>query len=71
MGKPHRESEPRPFVSGQPEKVYRAGESFYEAPNSEHAVSANASASEPVTFVAFFICDREGPRTISIEKNQR
>jgi len=26
---------------------------------------------EPVTFVAFFICDREGPRTISIEEDQR
>lgn len=58
-------------VSGQPETVYRAGESFYEAPNSEHVVSANASASESVTFVAFFLCDREGPRTIFIEENLR
>jgi quercetin dioxygenase-like cupin family protein len=58
-------------VSGQPETVYRAGESFYEAPNSQHFVSANASETEPVTFVAFFICDREGPRTVFREDNQR
>ena len=30
-------------VEGQPEKVYSVGESFYEAPNGVHAVSANAS----------------------------
>jgi len=58
-------------VGGQPETVYRAGESLYGAPRSQHVVSANASESVPVTFVAFFICDREGPRTVSLEENQR
>jgi glucose/arabinose dehydrogenase/quercetin dioxygenase-like cupin family protein len=49
---------------GQPERIYRAGESFVETPNDVHAVSANASDSAPARFLAFFTCDREGPRTM-------
>lgn len=47
----------------EPEQVYRAGETFYEAPNAVHRVSANASATEPVTFVAHFVCDHKAPLT--------
>src|SRR5438067_2237840 len=32
-------------VKGETEAVYKAGESFYEAPNGIHAISANASTS--------------------------
>lgn len=46
-------------VRGGPETVYQAGESFYEAPNGVHQVSANASAKEPAKLIAFFICDHE------------
>ena len=46
---------------GFPERVYRAGESFYEAANGGHLVGANASATEPAKLVATFVCDREGP----------
>ena len=49
----------RTQVKGEPLAVYKAGESFYEAPNSVHAISANASATEPAKFVAYFICDHE------------
>lgn len=35
-----------------PAKVYRAGESFFEPPGSEHLVSENASASEPASLLA-------------------
>ena len=49
----------RTQVKGEPLAVYKAGESFYEAPNGVHAVSANASASEPAKFVAYFVCDHE------------
>lgn len=51
----------RSEVKGEPEKVFIAGESFYEAPNGVHAISANASASEPARFVAYLICDRDVP----------
>jgi quercetin dioxygenase-like cupin family protein len=49
----------RTQVKGEPLAVYKAGESFYEAPNGIHAVSANASAMEPAKFVAYFVCDHE------------
>ncbi len=45
-------------VKGGPETFYKAGESFYEAPNITHLVSANASSTEPATFLAYFLCDR-------------
>jgi quercetin dioxygenase-like cupin family protein len=40
-----------------PERVYQAGETFYEAPNGRHLVSANASATAPAVLVATFVCD--------------
>src|SRR5437588_11737929 len=36
----------RTKVIGQPERVYKVGQSFYEAPNGVHEVSANASHTE-------------------------
>lgn len=48
-------------VKGEKEMVYRAGDSFYEAPHGVHEVSANASATKPATFLAYFVCDHEGP----------
>jgi quercetin dioxygenase-like cupin family protein len=49
----------RAKVKGEPEAVYHAGESFYEAPNGVHEISANASKTEPVKFVAYFVCDHD------------
>lgn len=50
----------RSQVEGQTEaRIYRAGESFYEAPGVTHLVSANASATEPARFLAIFTCDHE------------
>lgn len=49
----------RAKVKGEPEAVYHAGESFYEAPNGVHEVSANASKTEAVKFVAYFVCDHD------------
>jgi quercetin dioxygenase-like cupin family protein len=51
----------RTQVKGEPEATYRAGESFYEAPNGVHVVSANASQTEAATFVAYFVCDHDTP----------
>lgn len=53
----------RSQVRGEAEHVYKAGETFYEAPNGVHQVSANASDREPATLVAFFVCDHEVPLT--------
>src|SRR5881394_2579312 len=51
----------RSRVQGAPEALYRAGESFYEAPNAVHLVSANASDRDPVRFLAYFTCDHDAP----------
>jgi quercetin dioxygenase-like cupin family protein len=42
---------------GGPVKVYKAGESFFEAPGSSHLVSENASATEPASLLAIFVAD--------------
>jgi len=51
----------RTQVKGEPEAIYKAGESFYEAPNGVHVVSANASQTEAATFIAYFVCDHDTP----------
>jgi len=53
-------------VEGEPEAVYTVGESFYEGPNGVHAVSANASSTEPAKLVAYLICDRDTPINVPV-----
>jgi quercetin dioxygenase-like cupin family protein len=55
----------RTRVQGEPEAIYKAGESFYEAPNGVHAVSANASQTEGAKLIAYFVCDRETPLSVA------
>ncbi len=55
-------------VRGNEGVVYEAGDSFYERPFSDHLVSANASDTEPVRFVAHFVCDDPGPRTVPVDE---
>jgi quercetin dioxygenase-like cupin family protein len=57
-------------VKGGPVSVYRPGDSFYEAPNGVHLVSANASTKEPAVFLAYFICDHSGPLSVQVPNEQ-
>ncbi len=59
----------RTQVQGQPEMIYRVGQTFYEAPNGVHLVSGNASTTEPAKFLAYFICDRDTPLTVDLPKH--
>jgi len=54
----------RTRLEGQPEMIYKAGQTFYEAPNGVHLISANASTTEPAKLLAYFVCDRDTPLTI-------
>jgi quercetin dioxygenase-like cupin family protein len=46
-------------VSGQgPERVYNAGEMFYEQPGATHEVSKNASATEPARLLAMIFAPK-------------
>ena len=48
-----------------PANVYRAGESFFEPPGSEHLLSENASTTEPASLLAVHIAgDGAGLTTI-------
>ena len=47
-----------------PAKVYKAGETFFEPPGSEHLVSENASATEPASLLAVFVANDGAQLTI-------
>jgi quercetin dioxygenase-like cupin family protein len=47
----------RSQVNDGPVVIYRAGESFSEYPGDFHAVSKNASATEPARLLAVFVVD--------------
>jgi quercetin dioxygenase-like cupin family protein len=46
-------------VNDGPEVTYRVGESWSEFPGDRHAVSANASATEPARLLAVFVVDTD------------
>jgi quercetin dioxygenase-like cupin family protein len=47
----------RSQVNDGPAKTYRAGENFSEFPGDRHAVSANASTTQPARLLAVFVVD--------------
>jgi quercetin dioxygenase-like cupin family protein len=49
-------------VNDEPEAIYRSGDTFYEGAGDIHRTSANASATEPARFLAYFTCDRDVER---------
>lgn len=58
-------------VNHDPEVVYKAGESFYEAANSAHMISANASDRVPVKFLAYFVCDHKAPLSVVLSTPEK
>jgi quercetin dioxygenase-like cupin family protein len=55
----------RTQVKGEAEAIYNAGQSFYEAPNGIHMISANASDKAPMKFLAYFVCDHDMPLSVA------
>ena len=49
----------RSQVNDGPVTTYRAGESFSEYPGDHHAVSENASSTEPARLLAVFVVDTD------------
>jgi quercetin dioxygenase-like cupin family protein len=54
-----------------PVRVYKAGESFFEPPGSEHLVSENASATEPASLLAVFVADDNAHFTVPSQRPAR
>jgi len=47
----------RSQVAGEPARVYKPGEIWYELPGAHHVVSENASRTEPAKLLAVFVVD--------------
>jgi quercetin dioxygenase-like cupin family protein len=60
----------RSQVKGEPEAVYRAGEGFFEPANAVHLISANASLTEPVKFLAYFTCDHDAHLSVPVSDSR-
>jgi quercetin dioxygenase-like cupin family protein len=60
----------RTKVEGAPEAVYKVGETFYEAANRVHEISANASFTEPARLLAYFICDHDAPLSSAVPESE-
>lgn len=46
-------------VEGEPAKIYRAGETWYEVPGAHHIEAENASTTEPARLLAIFVADTD------------
>jgi quercetin dioxygenase-like cupin family protein len=53
-------------VKGQPERIYKPGDTFFESPTDVHVVSANDSADKPARFLAYFVCDQKTPLSVPV-----
>jgi quercetin dioxygenase-like cupin family protein len=54
----------RSQVDSGPARVYRTGESWFEAPGARHTVSENASRSRPAKLLAVFVVDSGDDRLV-------
>jgi quercetin dioxygenase-like cupin family protein len=62
------EGEIRSKVGDEPEKTYTAGQMFLETPGQLHAVSANASATQPARLLAVLMAEKGKPLTTPEKK---
>lgn len=58
------EGEIRSKVGTGPEKTYKKGEAFMETPNELHAVSRNASTTQPAKLLAVMFAEKGKPLTV-------
>jgi quercetin dioxygenase-like cupin family protein len=58
----------RTQVKGEPEAIYHAGQTFFEAAHGMHLVAANASQKAPAKFLAMAVCDHKGPLSMPLPK---
>jgi quercetin dioxygenase-like cupin family protein len=54
----------RSQIKGGEARIYHVGEAFFEPPGSEHAVSENASQTEPAKLLAIFVAPEGAELTV-------
>jgi quercetin dioxygenase-like cupin family protein len=52
-------------INGQPTRMLKAGDTFYEPPGALHSVSRNASATQNLQIVVFMVADASKPSTVN------
>lgn len=58
----------RSKVNDEPERTYKAGESWAEKPGDHHQVSHNASDTEPAKLLAIFVVDTSDTKIVIPDK---
>lgn len=54
-------------VDGGKETTLGPGQTFYESPDDIHAVSRNASNTQPAKFLVFFVKDKGAPASVPVK----
>ena len=52
-------------INGQPTRMLKAGDTFYEPPGAIHSVSRNASPDNRLKIVVFMVADQKNPSTVT------
>ena len=52
-------------INGQPTRMLKAGDTFYEPPGAIHSVSRNASPDKRLKIVVFMVADQKNPSTVA------
>lgn len=52
-------------INGQPTRILKAGDVFYEPPGAIHSVSRNASTDKGLKIVVFMVADQRNPSTVN------
>src|SRR5437868_14970685 len=51
-------------INGQPARMLKAGDTFYEPPDAVHSTSRNPSADKRVKILVFMVADQKNPSTV-------
>jgi len=52
-------------INGQPTRMLKAGDTFYEPPGAIHSTSRNASPDKRLKIVVFMVADQKNPSTVT------
>jgi quercetin dioxygenase-like cupin family protein len=51
-------------IDGQPPRLLKAGETFYEPPTAIHSTSRNPSTDQSLKMIVFMVADQKNPTTV-------
>jgi quercetin dioxygenase-like cupin family protein len=52
-------------IDGQPPRLLKAGDTFYEPPSALHSTSRNPSADQRLKILVFMVADQSKPSTVA------